>query len=166
MSTVIPWRLEDHANGGVTNEWYADDIMRRVQITRSGTCFTDYHNVTAICQALEQYAPQAIAGKRGLVLGSQSPWAESILLAHNALHVTTLEYQKSSCIGVGLCGNLSIIHPARAAKDYVASRSAKMQRSFDFAFSYSSYEHDGLGRYGDPINPVGDLSQFKRCVAC
>ena len=27
----------------------------------------------------------------------------------------------------------------------------------DAAFSYSSFEHDGLGRYGDPISPNGDL---------
>jgi hypothetical protein len=28
---------------------------------------------------------------------------------------------------------------------------------FDACFSISSYEHDGLGRYGDPINPNGDI---------
>jgi len=28
---------------------------------------------------------------------------------------------------------------------------------FDTAFSYSSIEHSGLGRFGDPINPFGDL---------
>ena len=27
----------------------------------------------------------------------------------------------------------------------------------DIAISYSSFEHDGLGRYGDPLNPHGDL---------
>ncbi|MDR1911491.1 MAG: DUF268 domain-containing protein [Helicobacteraceae bacterium] len=27
----------------------------------------------------------------------------------------------------------------------------------DIAFSYSSFEHDGLGRYGDPLDPNGDL---------
>jgi SAM-dependent methyltransferase len=27
----------------------------------------------------------------------------------------------------------------------------------DFAVSYSSFEHDGLGRYGDPLSPDGDL---------
>jgi hypothetical protein len=27
----------------------------------------------------------------------------------------------------------------------------------DIAFSYSSFEHDGLGRYGDPLSPDGDL---------
>ena len=24
---------------------------------------------------------------------------------------------------------------------------------FDFGFTFSSLEHDGLGRYGDPISP-------------
>jgi hypothetical protein len=28
---------------------------------------------------------------------------------------------------------------------------------FDSALSISSFDHDGLGRYGDPINPDGDL---------
>ncbi len=29
---------------------------------------------------------------------------------------------------------------------------------FDASFSISSFEHDGLGRYGDPIAPDGDLA--------
>ena len=28
---------------------------------------------------------------------------------------------------------------------------------FDFCIAESSFDHDGLGRYGDPINPDGDL---------
>lgn len=28
---------------------------------------------------------------------------------------------------------------------------------FDVAISFSSVEHSGLGRYGDPLNPFGDL---------
>ena len=28
---------------------------------------------------------------------------------------------------------------------------------FDFAVSFSSIEHCGLGRYGDPLNPFGDF---------
>jgi hypothetical protein len=30
-------------------------------------------------------------------------------------------------------------------------------KKFDAAFSFSSFEHDGLGRYGDRIDPEGDL---------
>ena len=33
---------------------------------------------------------------------------------------------------------------------------------FDVLLSVSSFEHDGLGRYGDPINPWGDLGAMKR----
>lgn len=35
----------------------------------------------------------------------------------------------------------------------------------DFAVSYSSWEHDGLGRYGDPIDPWGDIKAMQR-AAC
>lgn len=31
----------------------------------------------------------------------------------------------------------------------------------DFAFSISSFEHDGLGRYGDPLDPEGDLRAMR-----
>lgn len=34
--------------------------------------------------------------------------------------------------------------------------------SVDFAFSFSSWEHDGLGRYGDPIDPWGDIKAVQR----
>ncbi len=33
----------------------------------------------------------------------------------------------------------------------------------DCAISYSSFEHDGLGRYGDPLNPDGDLEAMAAC---
>jgi SAM-dependent methyltransferase len=29
--------------------------------------------------------------------------------------------------------------------------------SFDLVISISNFEHDGLGRYGDPVDPGGDL---------
>jgi hypothetical protein len=32
----------------------------------------------------------------------------------------------------------------------------------DFAFSYSSFEHDGLGRYGEPLRPAGDLLAMRQ----
>ena len=32
---------------------------------------------------------------------------------------------------------------------------------FDFALSISSFEHSGLGRYGDTIDPDGDLKTMK-----
>ena len=37
----------------------------------------------------------------------------------------------------------------------------------DVAISFSGVEHDGLGRYGDPVNPDGDLAavrEIRRCL--
>ena len=33
---------------------------------------------------------------------------------------------------------------------------------FDSIWSYSSIEHDGLGRYRDPLNPYGDLQTMMK----
>ncbi|KAI1712609.1 hypothetical protein Ddc_12401 [Ditylenchus destructor] len=32
----------------------------------------------------------------------------------------------------------------------------------DFIASYSSIEHSGLGRYGVPIDPIGDLREMQK----
>eukprot|EP00479_Gromia_sphaerica_P008786 TRINITY_DN3492_c0_g1_i2.p1 TRINITY_DN3492_c0_g1~~TRINITY_DN3492_c0_g1_i2.p1 ORF type:complete len:117 (+),score=15.81 TRINITY_DN3492_c0_g1_i2:118-468(+) len=36
---------------------------------------------------------------------------------------------------------------------------------FDFAASFSSIEHSGLGRYGDPLDPAGDFKAMAQ-VSC
>jgi SAM-dependent methyltransferase len=36
---------------------------------------------------------------------------------------------------------------------------------FDAVFSFSSFEHAGLGRYGDPLNPYGDFEAVAQ-VSC
>ncbi len=40
------------------------------------------------------------------------------------------------------------------------------QGSFDFIASFSSIEHSGLGRFGDPLDPYGDLKEMQkmRCL--
>ena len=36
------------------------------------------------------------------------------------------------------------------------------KKKFDACLSISSFEHDGLGRYGDPLNPNGDLEAMQK----
>lgn len=106
-----------------------------------------------IYEALEKHV-DLIRGKRGLVIGSEKPWAESTLLMFGAEHVTTLEF-----------GTIESQHPQIATYtpssftlDFLDGRI----KPFDFAFTYSSLEHDGLGRYGDLINPNGDLQTMAK----
>ena len=37
--------------------------------------------------------------------------------------------------------------------------------SFDIALSVSSFDHDGLGRYGDPLNPDGDIEAMGKVLS-
>ena len=83
-----------------------------------------------------------LSGKKCLVLGSISPWVECLLLHFNAESVTTLDYIIPEC-------NYKI--------NTISINDYNIKMKYDVVVSFSSIEHDGLGRYGDPINPNGDI---------
>ena len=91
-------------------------------------------------QALDRFS---IRGKRVAVLGSVRPLYESMCLFYGA-EPTTIEYNR-------------IISEDPRLKTITVSDFKKSPAQFDAAFSISSFEHDGLGRYGDPLDPQGDL---------
>ncbi|KAI1709432.1 hypothetical protein DdX_11219 [Ditylenchus destructor] len=99
----------------------------------------------------------SIKGMNGAVIGSQTPWVEVLCLANGAESLITVDYQK-----------LHITHPQIAfihAMDVVKNREVYNDK-FDFIVSFSSIEHSGLGRYGDPIDPFGDIKEMQkiRCM--
>jgi hypothetical protein len=74
---------------------------------------------------------------------------EALAVWAGASRVIVVEYNKPVCE-----------HPKIAVcnlKEYTELRPAS-----DFAISYSSFEHDGLGRYGDPLMPDGDLRAMRQ----
>ncbi|GFH50495.1 hypothetical protein CTEN210_06971 [Chaetoceros tenuissimus] len=89
-----------------------------------------------------------------LVIGSESPWIEAMLVACGAEKVTTLEY-----------GHIESHHPQVKTLTPNAFRVAYLNgtlEKFDAVVSYSSIEHSGLGRYGDSLNPFGDIMTLAR----
>lgn len=76
------------------------------------------------------------------------------ILLPGVKHVTTVEFRKT----------LSHIlhHRVVTPLDWALEWKAGTLAPVDFAFSFSSWEHDGLGRYGDPLNPWGDVKAFER----
>jgi SAM-dependent methyltransferase len=90
------------------------------------------------------------------VIGSASPWVEALALVIGAQDVVTLEYN-----------NLTYDHPkistiaGRQLDEFYHCKSSNQQR-FDLVISMSSVDHDGLGRYGDPLRADGDLLAMKR----
>jgi hypothetical protein len=107
------------------------------------------YGVKICTEAMEKHANNFVKGKVGMVLGSQSPWAENGLLHYGAKKIITIEYMKV----ISEHPKLTAIRPVEVAKKFLD----RSQEHADFIFSYSSLEHDGLGRYGDPIDPFGDL---------
>jgi hypothetical protein len=97
--------------------------------------FTKYHNF--------------ITGLHGIVLGTQVPWAEGALIGAGARRVTTVEYMEI----VSQHPRVDTITPAALAQKVLQGQVELV----DFIFTFSSIEHDGLGRYGDPINAFGDF---------
>jgi len=96
-----------------------------------------------------------VVGKRALVIGSETPWVESILLALGAEHVTTLEYNRI----VSTHPQHEAILPSELSERFVSNGYRSV---FDIVVSYSSIEHSGLTRYGDAPHPWGDLVTMAR----
>jgi hypothetical protein len=84
-----------------------------------------------------------------MVAGSTSPWVEAILLAFGVREVATVDYLPPLCD-----------HPRVMTFD--AAAAVASPGTFDAIVSFSSIEHDGLGRYGDPIRPDGDIETVRR----
>lgn len=83
-----------------------------------------------------------------VIMGSAVPWYEALALECGAFQTVTIEYNR---VQYGDPRMLAI-----QPHEYWAMDSASRPR-FDLGMSISSFEHDGLGRYGDPVNPSGDL---------
>lgn len=96
-------------------------------------------------QAIEKYP---IKGLHVVNMGSLTPWYESNCLYHGA-RSTTIDYNK-------------IITRTDRIKTMTIADWDRLQPVFDVAWSISSFEHDGLGMYGDPLDPEGDLKAMRK----
>ncbi|GHT82956.1 hypothetical protein FACS1894137_02900 [Spirochaetia bacterium] len=125
----------------ITAERYKESLKKIEK--RTFKYFGD--EVNAFYDALEKYP---LSGKSVLIWGLADCNCEAIALGYNASKVYVVDYNKPICD-----------HPLIEVLTH-GELIAKNIR-VDFAFSYSSFEHDGLGRYGDPIDPNGDIKAMQ-----
>jgi len=141
---------KQHYNGGSGYEW---DVKLIENLVAQPDCDCGQYQ-KSVCDATIRKYLHFISGKTGIVVGSETPWAEAALLKHNASSVTTIEYMPIKTNHP----KLSTFHPSKVLDLYLSHS----WEEHDFAFIYSSVEHDGLGRYGDPLNPFADLESIAR----
>jgi hypothetical protein len=92
-----------------------------------------------------------VRGRDVVVIGSLRPWIEVCCLAFGAKSVSTVDYNPPTTES----NEISVMN---------IEQFNKKQRRFDVVISFSSIEHDGLGRYGDPINPAGDIKTMSSFI--
>ena len=98
-----------------------------------------------IYEALDKYS---IKNLTVAIMGSTKPYCEAICLYYQGIPVT-IEYNK-------------IISEDPRITCLTVDEFDTNPFHVDAAFSISSFEHDGLGRYGDPIDPFGDIKAMKK----
>ena len=124
------------------NSFDIDNYLKKIEKR-----MTFYYGITDswLYQALEKYP---IKNKDIAIMGSVEPLYESIAIYFGG-RPTTIEYQL-------------IISDDPRLKTLTVEEFIRHPQQFDVAFSISSFEHDGLGRYGDPLNPRGDLEAMEK----
>jgi hypothetical protein len=157
MNTL--WYVNDADGSHTEHVWPAESIDRRV---RTGAFDGSYgaDDTASIWRALT--GPHMnLTAARVLVLGSQEPWLEAMALRAGADHVTTVDYAPL----VSRHPQVTTLTPDALAAAFLAASEDGGLR-FDAAITFSSLEHSGLGRYGDVLNPWGDLMTMARlwCV--
>lgn len=147
MGSKIPiaeFFSEEGYLGGVakTPIWTRDYIDAMVKNSRTpGRRDVHWHydklDTSFIFDAVDRWGPVGIDGKRCLVVGSETPWVEAILLGYGAREVSTLEF-----------GKIESQHPQVTTftpSTFTTGFLRGLIPQFDCLFSYSSIEHDGLG---------------------
>jgi len=116
----------------------------------------DYpHAAEDVLLALTQAGALGVTQPRTAVWSSISPWLESALLRNGvARRVLTVDYNAPRIDARG--DRLMAMELGQACSHYCSRGSA-----FDLIVSFSGIEHDGLGRYHDPLDPDGDLAAMR-----
>lgn len=160
MISKIPLNLLDQftCNGQIiVRDWFFDDsnkimdchytsenIDNLISLAKKNVSISYERTDPFLYGALSKYP---IKDKLLLVVGSEKPAYESLCLANDAYPIV-VEYRKI------FCTRTDIVYLTE--KEYQENPII-----CDAAFSISSFEHSGLGRYGDPIDPNGDLKSMK-----
>jgi len=116
-----------------------DDLIKKACEKRIG-----YYGSTDkyLYRAFDTYKDK-ISHKQVAIIGSVTPWYEAIVLSYQGI-VTTIDYNA-----------IYSEHPD--IKTLTVSEFRKTPMTFDAVIAISSVGHDGLGSYGDPLDPDGDF---------
>jgi hypothetical protein len=137
LYTFFDSRVLDNKRQYNSREKY-DSVFRQLQ----DETFHYYGNEgQALLEALNNYP---VNGKDIIIWGLAGCNCEAVAVWKGANNVYVVDYNKPICDHE----KIEVMNHEELIQKEIAA---------DFAISYSSFEHDGLGRYGDPLSPNGDF---------
>ena len=141
---VLYWYLKEGTSG---NKIYnsAKNYEKSFQRLENRTFQYYGDDILSFYKLFEKYS---FKGKSVLIWGLAGLNCEAMALWQGAEQVYVVDYNKPICEHE----KITVMNHDELAKSGVKT---------DIAISFSSFEHDGLGRYGDPLNPSGDLDAMQ-----
>ena len=88
-----------------------------------------------------------------IIFGSAEPWLEGLLYSIGSPSVTTIDYNNLTYETGHNYPDIRTISSHEFESFY-----SDTSEYYDMAFSISSFDHDGLGRYGDPLDANADIT--------
>jgi hypothetical protein len=140
---VLYQYYQDDVGGEIRNT--AKDYKRAFRRLDNKTFKYYQSDMRSFYAAFEKYD---FKDKTVMVWGLRGLNCEAMALWKGAKHVYVIEYNKLVCEH----SRITVMNHDELAKSGIKT---------DIAISFSSFEHDGLGRYGDPLNPAGDLEAMQ-----
>jgi len=156
----------------ITNYWYSNDVYsdsnsdsKSLPVIISGKEFSGWLDLVknnkplnygnqCLQTTMTNYSDQ-IKEKSIVVIGTQLPWIEAIAYHLSASKITTLDYTRKKYE----TNKLEWLHVNDYLDDLIMNNKIEL---FDNSASFSSIEHSGLGRYGDPLAPNGDIEAVQQ----
>jgi hypothetical protein len=142
---VLYWYFDERSDHKTHNS--AKDYKKTFKSLENKTF--KYHaygeDINSFYAAFEKYS---LKGKSVLIWGLVGTNCEAMALWQGAEHVYVVDYNKPICEH----NKITVMNHKELVKSGIKT---------DVAISFSSFEHDGLGRYGDPLNPNGDLEAMQ-----
>jgi FkbM family methyltransferase len=135
---------ESHGN---QLHWTRAEYEHNLALTRQAIDSETRQRYAADVHLARLLKRHAIDGQSVLIIGSAAPFYEAFA-AHFGGIVSTVEYRK-------------ITHDIEGLRTFTVDELVEAGLEFDCGISISSIEHSGLGRYGDPIDPDGDLKAMQ-----
>jgi hypothetical protein len=171
MKQIPEGMLSDFTQNGdlpLTSYWYFNDINADIAKNESidqkqFELFRDkiknskplgYFDGLDFSKVLHEYK-NSIESKQVLVIQSETVWIEALLYEMNASKITTLNNTRRYWTD----SKLEWHH----VNDYLKKAiDAELIENFDSSITFSTVEHAGLGRFGDQLNPYGDVEAMKQ----